>query len=91
MNRYNYIGDTYLIELLVKKTGNQFDIHDENYIDGTTGKKPLDFNLHLALHLLEKEYLPLELLEPLEQWARDNKMVEACTTTHKGETNYEGR
>jgi len=85
MNRYNYIGDTYLIELLVTKTGNQFDIHDKNYIDGTSRKKPPDFNLHLALHLLEKEHLPTELLKPLEQWAKDNKMVIACTPTHKGE------
>jgi len=53
----------------------QFDIHDVNYIDGTSSKKPPDFNLHLALYLLEQEHLPPELLEPLEQWARDNKMI----------------
>ena len=75
MGRYNYIGDTYLIELFVRKSTGQFDIHDENYIDGTSSKKPPDFNLHLALHLLEEEHLPPELLKPLEQWAKDNKMV----------------
>jgi len=75
MGRYHYIGDNYLIELIVDKSTGQFDIHDENYIDGTSGKKPPDFNLHLALHLLEKEHLPLGLLSQLEQWARDNKMV----------------
>ena len=77
---YNYIGNNYRIELIVDKSTNQFDIHDENYIDGTSTKKPPDFNLHLGLHLLEKEHLPLELLEPLEQWVKDNKMliIEQC-------------
>ena len=75
MGRHHYIGDNHLIELIVDKSTNQFDIHDENYIDGTSSKKPPDFNLHLALHLLEKEHLPPELLEKLEQWARDNRMV----------------
>jgi len=75
MGRYHYIGGYYLIELDVDKSTSQFDIHDENYIDGTSRKKPPDFNLHLALYLLEREHLPAELLEELEQWARDNKMV----------------
>ena len=71
---YSYIGDNYLIELTVEKGTKQFDIHDENYIDGTSKKKPYDFNLHLALYLLEKEHLPPELLEPLGQWVKDNKI-----------------
>ena len=75
MGRYHYIGGYYLIELGVDKSTGQFDIHDENYIDGTNGKKPPDFNLHLALYLLEKEHLTPELMESLEQWVRDNKMV----------------
>lgn len=70
-----YFGNKYLIELLVTKKSVQFDIKDRNYIDGSISKKTPDFDLHLALYLLEKEKLPPELLKPLEQWAKDNKML----------------
>ncbi len=75
MGRYNHLSGTYEINLLIQKATEQFDIHDENYIDGTSREKPPDFDLHLALYLLEKEHLSPELLKPLKQWAKDNKMV----------------
>lgn len=56
-----------------REASDNFDQNDVNYYRGDVRQKTPDFNLHLALYLLQKESLPLELLEPLKQWARDNK------------------
>lgn len=52
-----------------------FDMRDDNFLDGSSPKRPPDFDLHLALYILQKETLPDNILIPLKEWARDNKKV----------------
>jgi len=68
------------IPLELHKGSEYFDTYDRGYISYREGyaprcEKPLDFELHLALCILAREHLPPELLEPLKQWARENKTV----------------
>lgn len=48
-----------------------------NYMDGSTRHKPDDFELHVAIHLLERESLPPELLDPIKEWANAHPLVKA--------------
>ena len=57
------------------KGAKNFDINDWNYVWGDIKDRPPDFDLHLALCILERETLPQTLLEPLKQWVKDNKML----------------
>ena len=77
----------YIVEIKLNphsKAFDHFDVFDEDYIEGKTRRKPSDFDLHLALYLLGKEQLPTELLEPLVQWVRDNKMVVVSPPLNRG-------
>ena len=57
------------------KASDHFDVHDNNYLDGTTKERPPDFDLHLALYIFAKEGMPESILEPIVQWVRENRMV----------------
>jgi hypothetical protein len=73
----------YKIDIPIDKPSKSFELFtvaDRGYItyrEGFVGlrEKPVDFELHLAVCILQREHLPPELLEPLKQWARDNKTV----------------
>jgi len=58
-----------------EKANDYFDVHDDNYLDGTTKERPPDFDLHLALYIFAREGMPESQLEPIVQWVRDNRMV----------------
>lgn len=64
--------ETYHDQINQKECTNFTQI-DSNFIHGDSRKRPLDFDLHLALYLLQRESLPDKLLNPLKQWAQDNK------------------
>lgn len=66
----------YVVEVDIEpglEASDNFDTNDMNYYKGDVRQKTPDFDLHLALYLLQKELLPKELLEPIKQWARENK------------------
>ena len=52
-----------------------FDIKDDDFLDGSTRFRPPDFDLHLAQYILDKETVPADILEPLNQWIMNNKML----------------
>ena len=57
------------------KASDFFDVHDDNYMDGTTRERPPDFDLHLALYILAREGMPESLLGEVAQWVRENPML----------------
>jgi hypothetical protein len=82
---YGYDG--YYVEVKVASlSSGLFDTKDMEYVWGHSKEKPLDFDLHLACHLLENGGLPTELLEPVQQWVRENKTVVPSYNLVKGVT-----
>ena len=66
----------YIVEVLVSPYSPEFTMKDETFMDGTRSKKPLDFDIHLALYLLRTEQVPLEILEPVTKWVSEHPMVD---------------
>lgn len=58
-----------------EKASDIFDVHDNNYLDGTNRERPPDFDLHLAIYILEREHMPDDILDKVKQWVRENPMV----------------
>ena len=58
-----------------EKASDIFDVHDSNFLDGTTKDRPPDFDLHLAIYILEREHTSNDILDRVKQWVRENPMV----------------
>jgi len=61
-----YLGD---------KEADIFTGFDRDYLEGRKRKRPLDLDLHIAIYVLEKEGLPIELLDSVKEWVRYNPVA----------------
>lgn len=71
----DYIVEVGISSRMSDNAADIFDIHDFNYYVGDVRKQPPDFNLHLAIYLLEHESLPSSILDQVKQWAKDNPVA----------------
>ena len=57
-----------------EKASDIFNVHDNNFLDGTRRDRPPDFEMHLAIYILEREHMPDDILDRVKQWAKENPM-----------------
>jgi len=57
------------------KAAEIFTVEDNDYLEGSTRKRPLDLDLHIAIYILESEGLSEELLDKIKQWVRVNPIA----------------